>query len=299
METKHALNNPTCPQRRKQKNIVDAAGSNWIALAVDAEQAALLKLIVPQGRTIFPCPHLIFDDQGKNWLLRPDYPQNLLAANTNSQTAKLKSGRGLGALAPDGKLAKTTGLRIATAPRKIGIARANSVGKFAVSDPSAQTNLNLNSSLDLTAVRSPATDLNVKSPLLKPAGKPRAVSLAVRPALPGKASFAAKPAAAPPSVFAPKTETEKTGSPTRAAGGVPAPASAPASDSETYLVKPMWERLKAKAKRETKASEQTDFGDIEILTEPVAAWKLWLRRMIPPASVALLALGSWQLAVGY
>lgn len=297
METKHALNIPTCPQRNKQKNIVDATGSNWIALAVDAEQAALLKLIVPQGRTIFPCPHLIADDQGKNWLLRPDYHQNLLAGNKNSQPAKIKSGRGLDAAAPGGKLVKTTALRIATAPRKLGIARDNSIEKLAVSDPSAQKIVN--PTLDLTAVRSPASDPNVKRPLLKPAGKPPAVALAVRPALPGKASFSAIPAAAPPSVFAPKTETEKTGSPTRAAGGAPAPASSPASDSETYLVKPMWKRLKAKAKWGTAVSEQSDLGDIEILTEPVAAWKLWLRRMIPPASVALLALGSWQLAVGY
>ncbi|MDU5541606.1 hypothetical protein [Varibaculum cambriense] len=296
METKHALNNPACPQRGKQKNIVDAAGSNWIALAVDAEQAALLKLIVPQGRTIFPCPHLIADDQGKNWLLRPDYPQNLLTGNKNSQSAKIKSGRGPGAVMPGGKLVKTTGLRIGTVPRKPGIASDNSVEKFAVSVRSAQKTVN--SSLDLTAVRSPATDSNVKSPVLKPAGKPPAVALAGRPALPGKPVVAGKRLATPTSVFAPKMESEITGLPARAVGCAPAPESAPASANETYLVKPLWQRLKAKANRGTAVTEQTNLGDIEILTEPVAAWKLWLRRVIPPVSVALLALGSWQLAVG-
>ena len=296
METKHALNILACPQRGKQKNIVDAAGSNWIALAVDAEQAALLKLIVPQGRTIFPCPHLIADDQGKNWLLCPDYSQNLLAGNKNSQPAEIKSGRGLGAVAPGGKLLKTTGHRIETAPRKPGIARANSVEKFAVSVPSTQKIVN--PSLDLTAVRSPATDSKGKNPLLKPAGKPPAVALAGRPTLPGKPLVAGKRVAAPNSVFAPKMEPEKTASPARAVGRAPAPASTLASANETYLVKPMWQRLKAKANREAAVTEQTNLGDIEILTEPVSAWKLWLRRMIPPASVALLALGSWQLAVG-
>lgn len=296
METKHALNILACPQRGKQKNIVDAAGSNWIALAVDAEQAALLKLIVPQGRTIFPCPHLIADDQGKNWLLRPDYSQNLLAGNKNSQPAEIKSGRGLGAVAPGGKLLKTTGHRIETAPRKPGIARDNSVEKFAVSVPSTQKIVN--PSLDLTAVRSPATDSKGKNPLLKPAGNPPAVALAGRPTLPGKPLVAGKRVAAPNSVFAPKMEPEKTASPARAVGRAPAPASTLASANETYLVKPRWQRLKAKANRGAAVTEQTNLGDIEILTEPVAAWKLWLRRMIPPASVALLALGSWQLAVG-
>lgn len=296
METKHALNIPACPQRGKQKNIVDASGSNWIALAVDAEQAALLKLIIPQGRTIFPCPHLIADDQGKNWLLRPDYPQNLLAGNKNSQPAKIKSGRGLGAVAPGGKLVKTTGLRIGTTPRKPGISRANSVEKFAISVPSAQKTVN--SSLDLTAVSSPATASNVKSPLLKPAGEPPAVALAGRPTLPGKPLVAEKRVAASTSVFAPKMESEITDPPARTVGCAPAHASAPASASETYLVKPLWQRLKAKANRGTAVTEQTNLGDIEILTEPVAAWKLWLRRVLPPASVALLALGSWQLAVG-
>lgn len=296
METKHALHIPACPQRGKQKIIVDATGSNWIALAVDAEQAALLKLIVPQGRTIFPCPHLIADDRGKNWLLRPDYSQNLLTGNKNSQPAKIKSGRGLGAVAPGGKLVKTTGHRIETTPRTPGIAGANSVEQFAVSVPSTQKIVN--PSLDLTVVRSPATDSKGKSPLFKPAGKPPAVVLAGRPTLPGKPLVAGKRVAAPTSVFAPKIEPEKIGSPARAVGCAPAPASALASANETYLVKPMWQRLKAKANRGAAVTEQTNLGDIEILTEPVAAWKLWLRRMIPPASVALLALGSWQLAVG-
>lgn len=297
METKHALKIPGYPQRNKQKNIVDAAGSNWIAMAVDAEQAALLKLIVPQGKITFPCPHLIADEQGKNWLLRPDSTQSSLGGRKYLPPGKLINGRGDDALSPPGKLVKNTGIKIAKPPRKPGVASAKSPGKIGVS--TLKAGKMLTPQLDLTAVRSPGANSRLKNPLLKPAGKPPAAALVGMAGSPRKPPFAEVRAAAPPSAFAPKLEPGKAVSSSRPARSAPAPAGAATSANETYLVKPVWARLKAKASKQADPSEPEGWEDIEILAEPAPAWKVWLRRMLPAASVALLALGSWQLAVGY
>lgn len=297
METKHALKIPAGSRRSQQKNIVDAAGSNWIALAVDAQQTALLKLIVPQGKITFPCPHLIADEQGKNWLLRPDNPQSSLGGKKYLSPGKLVSGREDDVLSPPGKLIKNTGLRVANPPRKQGVKNANSPGKIGVS--ALKAGKMLAPQLDMTAVRIPGANSQLKRPLLKPAANPPTADLTGMTDSHRKAPFAEIRAAAPPSVFAPKLESGKAVSSSRPECSAPAPPADSPSASETYLVKPVWARLKARASNRAEASEQHDLEDIEILTEPAPAWKLWLRRMLPAASVALLALGSWQLAVGY
>lgn len=297
METKHALKIADGSQRSQQKNIVDATGSNWIAMAVDAEQVAVLQLIVPQGKTTFPCPHLIADEQGKNWLLRPDSPQSSLGGKKYLPPGRLISGRGDDALSPPGKLIKNTGLRIANPPRKQGGGSVNSPGKIGVS--ALKAGKMLAPQLDMTAMRSPGANSKLKNPLLKPAGTPPAAALVGRGGSPRKPPFTEVRAAAPPSAFAPKLEPGKASSSSRPERAAPAPAGAATSASETYLVKPVWARLKAKASNRADPPEQDGLEDIEILAEPAPAWKVWLRRMLPAASVVLLALGSWQLAVGY
>ena len=151
----------------------------------------------------------------------------------------------------------------------------------------------------MTAMRSPGANSQLKKPLFKPAVNPPTAVLAGMTGSPRKPPFAEIRAAAPPSVFAPRLEPGKAVSSPRPEYSAPAPAADSPSASETYLVKPVWARLKARASNRAEASEQHDLEDIEILAEPAPAWKLWLRRMLPAASVVLLALGSWQLAVGY
>lgn len=70
--------------------------------------------------------------------------------------------------------------------------------------------------------------------------------------------------------------------------------------AETYLVKPAWERLKAKASGKVSNKAAGIGGDdkVEIVAEPLEAWKLWMRPFLGFISVILLLAGSWQLAGG-
>ena len=302
MESRKSLRIAGFPPGAQEKNIVDAAGSNWIALAVDDDQLAVLKLIVPRGRTVFPCPHLVADEQGKNWLVRPDATKNLLVSGNSSAKLPLIKDKGQSLCSPRGKTVIIAGFGAQQPLQKLDASDSKTTASIALPiQAEGEPRVALTPKADNTAVRSPTATGKFKQTILRPAGKPKTVA---RGALsrPRKDSLSVdNQPVAPLSAFAPKPPPEKMAPLPPDDRFGPKFASAPASASETSLVKPAWVRLKEKVSNRSSAesSSAARLEEIEILATPPAAWKLWLHRLLPPASVFLLALGSWQLAGGY
>lgn len=298
METKNDIKITGFPPAPQQKSIVDKAGSNWIALAVDEAQLAVLKLIVPRGRTAFPCPHLVADEQGKNWLVRPEAPKLLLESGKNCEKFPPRNGNSKTLVPTQSKMVKNAGLGT-----DMRTQRAKD-GGIKVTPPGGATQSEATSlavKLDTTSTRSAGAAKRLKVLAPKPAGKPQTAALAALTRPHKKPVIADRHPLTPASSFAPQLHPEKLTSALPEKISVSRPTNAPISTSETYLVKPAWARLKEKVvnKSAAESTEAKGEGDMEILTEPPAAWKLWLRRLLPAASVALLALGTLQLAGGY
>lgn len=297
METKNDIKITGFPPGPQQKSIVDKAGSNWIALAVDEAQLAVLKLIVPRGRTAFPCPHLVADKEGKNWLLRPETPK-LVESGKNHEKFPPRSGHSKTLVPTRRKMVKNAGLRIdmRTQRAKDSGIKLNPPGGTTSSEAIA-----LAVKLDATSIRSAGAAKKLKVPAPKPAGKPQTAALAALTRPHVNPVIADRHPLTPASSFAPQLHPENLAPSLPEKISVSRPTDAPISTSETYLVKPAWARLKERVVNKSAAEppEAKGRGDIEILTEPPAAWKLWLRRLLPAASVALLALGTLQLAGGY
>ncbi len=302
MESRKSLKIAGFPSLTQEKNIVDAVGSNWIALAVNDDQLAVLKLIVPRGQTVFPCPHLVADEQGKNWLVRPDVAKNLLVSGNSSAKLPLIKDKGQSFWSPRGKTVKIAGFGAQQPVQKLDASDSKTTASIALPiQAGGELRVALTPKADNTAVRSPSVTGKAKQTILRPAGKPKTVA---RGALsrPRKNPFSADHhPVAPFSAFAPKPPPEKMAPPPPGDRFGPKFASAPASASETSLVKPAWIRLKEKVSNKSSAesSSPARLEEIEILSAPPTAWKLWLHRLLPPASVFLLALGTWQLAGGY
>lgn len=335
METRCILKNATNSKVREPEIRTDKAGRQWLAISVDTNALSILQQIVPSGNPQFPCPHLIEDAQGKNWLLRP----------------VLRTGRGGGgdaienSLSKGGEIEKSMVLASGSAREE---STANALDSTVLVGDISSLSLQENSQ-DLPFQG--ALGKGVAN-ILEPAAKPNTFSFVpaepsnnplfkAKKALPGAGGnsealrgknsllhragnppviegnnllpFGAYPAGSKrPSSFAPRISTNEA--------AVLAPASSQKkplvgsdfSDSsnleddsslnaaETYLVKPAWERLKAKAsgKVSSKAAGIGGGDKVAIVAEPLEAWKLWMRPFLGFISVVLLLAGSWQLAGG-
>lgn len=296
METKCALKAAGDPGGYRQSKIEEQSGKNWVAVPVTEELLPVLQLIVPRGKTSFPCPHLIKDEHGENWLVRPF----MCLSETGSEN--LEKPRIL-----------------ASGSRTVFPKRGQSL-KLAA-EPALKSRAKQQSGIDNTALVNDAFQLSPKgtnnTSTANP-GKIKAIDClpqaAGKPKNPGMASLVSRKTPvfrgcsfpAPASSFAPRIEKEKPAPapPPKEIYSQPdkfsAPEEAVAASAETYLAKPAWKRLKAKATKHKTADldEASGTADIEIFTQPPAAWKLWVRRLLPATSIALLAAGSWQLAGG-
>ncbi len=299
METKNGVKMAGFPLGVKQKNIVDKAGCTWIALSVDDEQLAVLQLIVPRGRISFPCPHLVVDKQGKNWLLRPQTPDFLLESGKNSGATSRLTGN----TETQESVRKKIGQK-SVLSTEMRTQRSKDDG-FKASLPGGgigahSGGFSLADKLDATTVRSAEAAGRIINTTPKLAGKPK--TAAARSIIPqNNPVIVDRHPLTPASSFAPQPYPKKL---------APAPpekfpasqaAKVPVSANETFLVKPAWVRFKEKARNKSVAESAEAAGakDMEILADPPPAWRLWLRRLLPTVSVALLALGTWQLAGGY
>ena len=302
MERRNTLKIAGAPSRSQEKNIVDAAGSNWIALAVNDDQLAVLQLIVPRGKTVFPCPHLVADEQGKNWLLRPDAAKNLVASGNESSKVPQIKDKGQSLWSPRGKTVKIAGFGVQQPLRELSPCDSKTQAPIGF-PPQAGGPAKVipASKADNTVVRSSAVTGKFKQTVLRPAGKPKTIALDTVNR-PQKTPFSVDDhPIAPLSAFAPNSHPEKLAPPPPSDTSGPKFANVPASASETYLVKPAWARLKEKVSKKVseESSPVASLEEIDIFATPPAAWKLWLHRLLPAASLVLLALGSWQLAGGY
>ena len=335
METRYILKNATNSKVSEQEIRTDKAGRKWLAISVDTNALSILQQIVPSGKPQFPCPHLIEDAQGKNWLLRP----------------VLRTGRGRGGDAIENSLSKGRELEksmvlVSGSAREESTANAldSTVLVGDISSPRLRENFQ-----DLPAqgaLRKGAASF------LEPAAKPNTFSFVsaessnnplskANKALPGaggnsgalrgknsllhragnpsivpaekRSLFGESPAGSKrPSSFAPQVEVSEAGaiapatSQKKPVGGFGFTDSSKLEDdsslnaAETYLFKPAWERLKAKAsgKASTKAADRGGGDKVAIVAEPLEAWKLWMRPFLAFISVVLVLVGSWQLAGG-
>lgn len=335
METRYILKNVTNSKVREQEIRTDKAGRKWLAISVDTNALSILQQIVPSGKPQFPCPHLIEDAQGKNWLLRPVF----------------RTGRGGGGDAIENSLSKGRELEksmvlVSGSAREESTANAldSTVLVGDISSPRLRENFQ-----DLPSQR--ALRKGAAS-FLEPAAKPNTFSFVpaepsnnplfkAKKALPGAGGnsgalrgkksllhragnppivpaekcslFGVSPAGSKrPSSFAPQVAANEAGdiapvsSQKKPLVGLGLTDSSNLEDdsslnaAETYLFKPAWERLKAKAsgKVSSKAAGIGGGDKVAIVAEPLEAWKLWMRPFLGFISVVLVLAGSWQLAGG-
>ncbi|WP_122820984.1 hypothetical protein [Varibaculum vaginae] len=294
METKSALTTVKDHRGYHENKIEELVGENWVAVPVNAELLPVLQLIVPSGKTFFPCPHLIKDERGKNWLVRPNMRGNETVSK-NIKKSLLAARRARAEFSNGGQ-------ENINSPKKSLVESLNKFDNTVLARNAIQL---APSGVNQIFLADAEKNKDIDRPL-RAAGKPKnpEINLPVRKRTP---SFSVPKLTPPVSIFAPQYEQEKPGSVSSAKVGYSPPNQSseslvdPAADTaETSLAEPAWKRLKAKVvKKETgDFSGVAETADIEIFAAPPAAWKLWVRRLLPAISIALLAAGSWQLAAG-
>lgn len=335
METRCILKNAANPKVREQEIRTDKAGRQWLAISVDTNALSILQQIVPSGKPQFPCPHLIEDAQGKNWLLRPVLRTGRggggeAIAKPPSKGREVEKSRFL----PSGSAREESTANVLDSTVLVGgfssprlrknfqdLPAQGALEKGAASflEPAAKPNTfsfvsaeSSNNPLSKANKALPGAGENSgalrgKNSLLHRAGNPLIIQTE-KPSLLGFSPAGSKQ----PSSFAPQVAVNEA--------GVIAPASSQKNavvgfgftdssnledDSslnaaETYLFKPAWERLKAKAsgKVSSKAADKGGGDKVAIVAEPLEAWKLWMRPFLAFISVVLVLAGSWQLAGG-
>lgn len=297
MGTKCVLKTAGDPPGYRKKIIEAQAGNNWVAVPVAEDVVPVLQLIVPRGKTSFPCPHLIKDEQGKNWLVRP-FMHLGEGAQHDLETPRTGACGARAVLPARGKVQQLMAVPAEKTPKKQRTGFDNTV---LVSDA---FQLAPKLSRQITAAGAEKVAAISRAP--QAAGKPKNPQINLM--VPKKtSSFSAPKLAASASIFAPAQDQENPAPAPSAKAGCyrpdnspVAPAESAGETAETYLAEPAWKRLKAKATKKGTGDfgEAAKTADIEIFTAPPAAWKLWMRRLLPAVSIALLAAGSWQLVGG-
>lgn len=335
METRCILKNAPNSKVREPEIRTDKAGRQWLAISVDTNALSILQQIVPSGKPQFPCPHLIEDAQGKNWLLRPvlrtgrggggDAIENSLSKGGELEKSMvLVSGSAreestANALDSTVLVGDISSLSLQENSQDLPFQVALGKGVANILEPAAKPNTfsfvpaePSNNPLSKAKKALPGAGgnsgaLRGKNSLLHRAGNPPIVPaekrslFGVSPAGSTRpSSFAPRISANEAAVLAPSSSQKKplVGSDFSDSSNLEEDSSLNAA--ETYLVKPAWERLKAKAsgKVSSKAAGIGGGDKVAIVAEPLEAWKLWMRPFLGFISVVLLLAGSWQLAGG-
>lgn len=335
METRCILKNATNSKVREPEIRTDKAGRQWLAISVDTNALSILQQIVPSGKPQFPCPHLIEDAQGKNWLLRPvlrtgrggggDAIENSLSKGGEIEKSMVLVSGSTRKESTTNALDSTVLVGDISSPRLRenfqDLPSQGALGKgvtnflepaakpntfsFVPAEPSNNPLFKAKKALPGAEGNSEA--LRGKNSLLHRAGNPPIVP-AEKPSLFGASLAGSKR----PSSFAPQVSVNEARAIVPASSQQKPVVGLDITDSsnfeddssvnagETYLVKPAWERLKAKAsgKKSGKAAGIGGGNKVEIVAEPLEAWKLWMRPFLAFISVVLVLAGSWQLAGG-
>lgn len=335
METRCILKNAANPKVREQENRTDKSGRQWLAISVDTNALSILQQIVPSGKPHFPCPHLIEDAQGKNWLLRPvlrtgkgggedaiakppskgrEIEKSMFLASGSARKESTANVLDSTVLVGDSSSPRLReNLQDLPAQGALEKDAANLLEPAAIPKtfsfvPAKPSNSPFSEAKKaLPDPRGNPGALRGKNSLLHRAGNPLVIQTE-KPSL-----FGASPAGSKrPSSFAPQVAVTEAGAIAPASSKKKPVVGLGFTDSsnleddcsvnaaETYLVKPAWERLKTKAsgKASSKAAGIGGGDKVAIVAEPLEAWKLWMRPFLAFISVVLVLAGSWQLAGG-